>query len=189
MSSNCSNCSDCFQTGPHKSTVGVNGNTYIQMHDFNNNSNNKPIKFPAIYPKPPTSDQRQAIISGLPPAPFDIPDYFQDYQLYNKSNYNFNESLKNAYQLPNDKCILPKVNRWTEYDIEQKLNEFPDLKIYMDNRFNCYRLYDNNLQQKENWQNTLSIRQLREILNYNSVFKYYPHNEMKEVLKHYMCYY
>ena len=36
--SNCSNCSDCFQTGPHKSTVGVNRYSYIQMHDFNNNN-------------------------------------------------------------------------------------------------------------------------------------------------------
>ncbi len=86
MSSNCSYCSDCFQTGPHKSTIGVDGYSYIQLQYFNNNDNNAPIKLPPIWPTPPTLEQRRAIHSGLPPAPFDLPDYFQDYLFYNKSN-------------------------------------------------------------------------------------------------------
>ena len=186
MSSNCSYCSDCFQTGPHKSTVGVNGYSYIQMHDFNNNDNNKPIKLPAIWPKPPTRAQQGAINARVPPAPFNLPDYFQDYQYYNTSNNEFNTSLENAYPLPNNKCAKEKTNLWTVDEVEKKLDEFPDLKEFMQSRSICGRFY-NNLHQKENWRDKLSIPKLTEILSWNYVFKYYPHDYMREVLKYYIC--
>ena len=184
MSNNCPYCSDCFQTGLHDSTVGVNGYTYIQMHDFNNNSNNEPIKLPAIYPKPPTRAQQKAINKKVPPAPFDLPDYFQDYQYYNTSKNEFNTSLKKAYPWPDHKCAKGKTNRWDETDVRKKVKEL-GLEEFMKNRAKCYRLYNDG----ENWRDKLSYPKLTEILNWNYVFKYYPHDYMREVLKYHICNY
>ena len=182
MSSNCSYCSDCFQTGPHKSTIGVDGYSYIQLQEFNNNDNNAPIKLPAIYPKPPTRDQQRAINAKVPPAPFDLPDYFQDYQYYNKSNNEFDTSLKKAYPWPNHKCSKPKPNLWSENEVKKKVKEL-GLEEFMNYKYKCYHHHH------ENWQDKLSFPKLTEILNWNYVFKYYDHDFMRDVLKYFICYY
>jgi len=185
MSSNCYNCSNCFQTGFHKSTIGDNNYSYIQLQDFNNNDNNKSISLPAIWPKPPTQVQKKAITSGLQPAPFDLTDYFQDYQFYNASN----NSLKKAYPLPNDKCTKSKPNLWTKAEVEKKLKEL-GLEELMNDRQRCYYNKHNYYHDKyENWMYKLTSSKLTEILNKNYVFKYYDHDQMKDILKYYMCYY
>ena len=176
MSNNCQYCSDCFQTGPHKSNVGENGYSYIQIQDFNNNSNNEPIKLPVIYPKPPTLAQQRAI-NAKESAPLNLPDYFQDYQYYTKSN-----SLEKAYPFPNNECAKEKNNLWIEDEVKKKVYEF-GLDKFIKNREKCNQFYNDG----ENWQANLSVRKLTEILNGNYVFKYYPHDYMRNVLKYYIC--
>ena len=188
MSSNCSSTSDCYQTGPHKSTIGETGYSYIQINDYNNNSNNAPIKLPAIYPRPPTHGQQNAINNKVPPAPFDLPDYFQDYSRYNTSQNNYTDSLKKAYPLPNNKCVthnLTNLNPWTENHVQSLVHRF-DLHEFMKNRSYCYRLYGHN---QDNWKHKLSLGKLTEILNYNYVFQYYDSDYLKEILKYYICHY
>lgn len=185
MSSNCSSISDCYQTGPHKSTVGETGYSYIQIHDYYNNSNNEPIKLPAIYPRSPTQRQRHAIQHKVPPAPFDLPDNFQDYSRYNTSQNGFANSLENAYPLPDNRCVthnLTNLNPWTENYVKSLVDRF-DLHEFMNNRFKCYG------HNQDNWKQKLTLGKLTEILNYNYVFQYYDSDYLKEIIKYYICYY
>ena len=174
------NCSKCFQIRPNKSPVVLNKNNYMQIYNYNNNMNNIGGIVPVPYPKPPTFAQKQAIKNKQAPAPFDMPDYFQDYQLYNKSSKNFNESLKNAYPLPNNKCIKEKYNKWSISEVKEVVREF-NLKNFICREENFL---------SEKWRNKLSIRKLREILNYYNVFKYYYNrNHLKRIIQHYLCNY
>jgi len=110
-------CSDCFQTGPHESSVGESGSEYSVLKNYYNNYNNQPILLPFPWPQPPTPGAQR---------PFDAPDYFQNYTVRDgRPTAGYGNQFV-SYPLPlgcNTNLNFTNLNPWTIEDVKAKLKQ------------------------------------------------------------------
>ena len=136
------NCSNCFQTGPHESSVGESGSQYSILKNYYNNSNNHSISLPRIWPPPPPPGAQR---------PFDAPDYFQNYTVRDGRPTPGYSNQFASYPLPlgcNVNMNFTNLNPWTSDDVTAKLKRL-------------------NIVLKEE-----QIKKLVQCLNCNYVYKY-----------------
>ena len=157
------NCSNCFQTGPHESSVGESGSQYSILKNYYNNSNNQPLSccpvwnaevyhipngqdiiLPSSWPQPPPPGAQ---------LPVDAADYFQNYTVRDGRPTPGYSNQFASYPLPLGCKVnmnFTNLNPWTSDDVTAKLKRL---------RLNL------NLKEEQ-------IKKLVHCLNCNYVYKY-----------------